>query len=333
MIMSCSDSGITEDAVRRYLMRKPMTTTELLQKFKSKKTGLTSDQLVNVMTQILKRINPVRQTIKSKMYLSIKAWHRVVCMKDTHSFEETLWGAACCQFTSYVQLLLLMCGKLCSSGSDVWIVFILLNLWEWISLFIVLLRFEVVTAVQLWLRLSGVWQFVVQWIGTNILEDSEAGASMFLQNVDTYPRNGSLGGGQGVIIVNHAVFHQWKWNLITLCILVQWYGVCLSSLCHILQQFSVLHGGLMYTYIECLVSRWRETNFNICNPIVITSEIFVFIGKLLHDLQLSTEGLLRVSYSVSNYKVIHSPSGTYKLGRTTILEGLNELPCIWCYIS
>ncbi|PNF20227.1 hypothetical protein B7P43_G16184 [Cryptotermes secundus] len=68
-----SDSGITEDAVRRYLMRKPMTTTELLQKFKSKKTGLTSDQLVNVMTQILKRINPVRQTIKSKMYLSIKA--------------------------------------------------------------------------------------------------------------------------------------------------------------------------------------------------------------------------------------------------------------------
>ncbi|XP_069700549.1 general transcription factor IIF subunit 1 isoform X2 [Periplaneta americana] len=68
-----SDSGITEDAVRRYLMRKPMTTTELLQKFKSKKTGLTSDQLVNIMTQILKRINPVKQTIKGKMYLSIKA--------------------------------------------------------------------------------------------------------------------------------------------------------------------------------------------------------------------------------------------------------------------
>lgn len=70
--VSCSDSGITEDAVRRYLMRKPMTTTELLQKFKSKKTGLTSDQLVNVMTQILKRINPLKQTIKGKMYLSLK---------------------------------------------------------------------------------------------------------------------------------------------------------------------------------------------------------------------------------------------------------------------
>ena len=74
--MSCfnySESGITEEAVRRYLMRKPMTTTELLQKFKSKKTGLTSEQLVNTMTGILKRINPMKQTIKNKMYLSIKA--------------------------------------------------------------------------------------------------------------------------------------------------------------------------------------------------------------------------------------------------------------------
>ncbi|XP_054274638.1 general transcription factor IIF subunit 1-like [Macrosteles quadrilineatus] len=67
-----SDSGITEDAVRRYLMRKPMSTTELLQKFKSKKTGLTSEQLVNVMTQLLKKINPHRQTIKGKMFFSLK---------------------------------------------------------------------------------------------------------------------------------------------------------------------------------------------------------------------------------------------------------------------
>ncbi|KAL1117339.1 hypothetical protein AAG570_004665 [Ranatra chinensis] len=66
------DCGITEEAVRRYLTRKPMTATELLQKFKGRKTGLSSDQLVNVMTQILKRINPVKQTIKNKMYFSIK---------------------------------------------------------------------------------------------------------------------------------------------------------------------------------------------------------------------------------------------------------------------
>lgn len=66
------DYGITEEAVRRYLARKPMTTTELLTKFKNKKTGVSSDKLVDTMTQILKRINPVRQTIMGKMYLSIK---------------------------------------------------------------------------------------------------------------------------------------------------------------------------------------------------------------------------------------------------------------------
>ena len=64
--------GVNEDSVRRYLSRKPMTTTELLQKFKSKRTGLSSDQLVHVIAQILKKINPVKQTIKGKMYLSIK---------------------------------------------------------------------------------------------------------------------------------------------------------------------------------------------------------------------------------------------------------------------
>ncbi|XP_022672958.1 general transcription factor IIF subunit 1-like isoform X2 [Varroa jacobsoni] len=64
--------GINEEAVRRYLMRKPMTTTELLQKFKSKKTGLTSDQLVNLIAQILKRLNPEKQKIKDKLYLSIR---------------------------------------------------------------------------------------------------------------------------------------------------------------------------------------------------------------------------------------------------------------------
>jgi transcription initiation factor TFIIF subunit alpha len=66
------DYGITEEAVRRYLMRKPMTTTELLTKFKNKKTGVSSEKLVETMTQILKKINPVKQTIQGKMYLSIK---------------------------------------------------------------------------------------------------------------------------------------------------------------------------------------------------------------------------------------------------------------------
>lgn len=69
---SKEDYGITEEAVRRYLARKPMTTTELLTKFKNKKTGVSSEKLVDTMTQILKRINPVRQTIMGKMYLSVK---------------------------------------------------------------------------------------------------------------------------------------------------------------------------------------------------------------------------------------------------------------------
>lgn len=68
-----ANEGVNEESVRRYLQRKPMTTTELLQKFKSKKTGLSSDQLVHHIAQILKKINPVKQTIKGKMYLSIKA--------------------------------------------------------------------------------------------------------------------------------------------------------------------------------------------------------------------------------------------------------------------
>jgi transcription initiation factor TFIIF subunit alpha len=65
--------GNTEEAVRRYLMRKPMTTTELLKKIQSKKTGVSRDELVDMMTQILKRINPSKQMVQGKMYLSLKA--------------------------------------------------------------------------------------------------------------------------------------------------------------------------------------------------------------------------------------------------------------------
>ncbi|XP_012552863.1 general transcription factor IIF subunit 1 isoform X2 [Bombyx mori] len=69
---SYTECGVTEEAVRRYLARKPMTTTELLTKFKSKRTGVSSERLVETMTQILKRINPLKQNINGKMYLSIK---------------------------------------------------------------------------------------------------------------------------------------------------------------------------------------------------------------------------------------------------------------------
>jgi len=67
-----SSDGVTEEQVRRYLTRKPMTTTELLQKFKSKKLTLSSEQLVPSIAQILKKINPHKQMVKGKMYLSMK---------------------------------------------------------------------------------------------------------------------------------------------------------------------------------------------------------------------------------------------------------------------
>ncbi|KAG8441441.1 hypothetical protein GDO86_006980 [Hymenochirus boettgeri] len=69
----CSgDIQLTEDAVRRYLTRKPMTTKDLLKKFQTKKTGLSSEQTVNVLAQILKRLNPDRKIVHDKMHFYLK---------------------------------------------------------------------------------------------------------------------------------------------------------------------------------------------------------------------------------------------------------------------
>ncbi|KAK7100494.1 general transcription factor IIF subunit 1-like [Littorina saxatilis] len=68
-----SSDGITEDAIRRYLQRKPMTTKDLLQKFRSKKLNLTKEQMTHAIAQLLKRINPERTMINKKLYLSLKA--------------------------------------------------------------------------------------------------------------------------------------------------------------------------------------------------------------------------------------------------------------------
>ncbi|KAF1584858.1 UNVERIFIED_CONTAM: General transcription factor IIF subunit 1, partial [Eudyptes pachyrhynchus] len=63
---------LTEEAVRRYLTRKPMTTKDLLKKFQTKRTGLSSDATVNVLAQILKRLNPERKVIGDKMHFFLK---------------------------------------------------------------------------------------------------------------------------------------------------------------------------------------------------------------------------------------------------------------------
>ncbi|CAH3198806.1 unnamed protein product [Porites evermanni] len=64
--------GITEEAVRRYLTRKPMTSKDLLQKFKSKRTGLSNDETVKKLAAIVRKIQPEQKTIKGKLYLSLK---------------------------------------------------------------------------------------------------------------------------------------------------------------------------------------------------------------------------------------------------------------------
>ncbi|XP_022087225.1 general transcription factor IIF subunit 1-like isoform X2 [Acanthaster planci] len=64
--------GLTEDIVRRYLLRKPMTTKDLLYKLKSKKIGLKSDVIVKRLTEILRKLDPKQTKIKDKTYWFLK---------------------------------------------------------------------------------------------------------------------------------------------------------------------------------------------------------------------------------------------------------------------
>jgi transcription initiation factor TFIIF subunit alpha len=63
---------VTEEAVRRYLTRKPMTAVELLQKFKSKNTGMSKSAMLTTIANIVKKLNPEQTKVKNKMYLFIK---------------------------------------------------------------------------------------------------------------------------------------------------------------------------------------------------------------------------------------------------------------------
>ncbi|VDH89963.1 general transcription factor IIF subunit 1-like [Mytilus galloprovincialis] len=68
-----SKEGITESAIRRYLIRKPMTPKELVQKFKSKKLNISKEQMTSTIAQLLKKINPDKKIINKAMYLSLKS--------------------------------------------------------------------------------------------------------------------------------------------------------------------------------------------------------------------------------------------------------------------
>ena len=68
-----STSTITEDEVRRYLSRKPISSKELLKKFTSKKTDIDKSQVPKMLSQIIKRMSNVEErVIDGKLHLSLK---------------------------------------------------------------------------------------------------------------------------------------------------------------------------------------------------------------------------------------------------------------------
>ena len=68
-----STSTITEDEVRRYLLRKPITSKELLKKFKSKKPGIDKSLVPEMLSRIIKKMpNVEEKRIEGKLYLSLK---------------------------------------------------------------------------------------------------------------------------------------------------------------------------------------------------------------------------------------------------------------------
>lgn len=71
--LSSNESALEED-VRRYLMRKPMTTTELVKKINSKKfQDLPREELMPLLLNVLKKVNPIKTKTKGIMYLSLKS--------------------------------------------------------------------------------------------------------------------------------------------------------------------------------------------------------------------------------------------------------------------
>ena len=69
---STDSEGLSEEAVRRYLTRRPMTVRDLIKKFKKSWSGSKQD-LMNSIVNILKKINPDKQTIRGELHLSLKA--------------------------------------------------------------------------------------------------------------------------------------------------------------------------------------------------------------------------------------------------------------------
>lgn len=68
-----STGSISEEEVRRYLMRRPITSKDLVKKFTSKKTEMDKNRIVEVLHKIIERLKNVeKKTVKGKLYLSLK---------------------------------------------------------------------------------------------------------------------------------------------------------------------------------------------------------------------------------------------------------------------
>lgn len=69
---SDNDGQLSEEAVRRYLARRPMTVKDLIRKFKKSHTSGSKSDLMNSIATILKKIDPDKQTIRGELHLSLK---------------------------------------------------------------------------------------------------------------------------------------------------------------------------------------------------------------------------------------------------------------------
>ena len=88
---------ISEEAIRRYLMRKPMTAKELVLKFASKtKQKMTREQLTQRIGQLLKKIGPDRKQVNNVLYLSLKKTEWKERWKNWWKFLKVESGAIVC---------------------------------------------------------------------------------------------------------------------------------------------------------------------------------------------------------------------------------------------
>lgn len=68
-----SSNCITEEEVKRYLMRRPIASKDLVRKFINKKTQMDRNRIVEVLHKIIEGLRNVeKQTVKGKLYLSLK---------------------------------------------------------------------------------------------------------------------------------------------------------------------------------------------------------------------------------------------------------------------